>query len=113
MGKGIATAFKSKFGQVDELKAQNIGIGDVAILKVNSRYAYYLVTKERYFNKPTYPSLEQSLIAMRDHAVKNNVKTIAMPRIGCGLDALLWPRVTKMLLTVFNGTGIKIKVYAL
>ena len=43
MGKGIATTFKSKFGQVDELKAQNKSIGECAVLHQpeQNRYLYY------------------------------------------------------------------------
>jgi hypothetical protein len=50
MGKGIATIFKERFAGVDELKAQKKKIGDVAILKRDERYVYYLITKARYFN---------------------------------------------------------------
>ena len=43
MGKGIATAFKAKFGGVAELKAQKKAIGQVATLRKDDRYIYYLV----------------------------------------------------------------------
>jgi hypothetical protein len=43
MGKGIATAFKSKFGGVQELKNQHKQIGQVAILRRDGRFIYYLV----------------------------------------------------------------------
>lgn len=47
-------AFKSKFGQVASLKSQGADIGEVAWLKHNDRFVYYLITKERYWDKPTY-----------------------------------------------------------
>ncbi len=34
-----------------------VGPGGVAVLKRGGRYIYYLVTKERYFEKPTYDML--------------------------------------------------------
>jgi len=43
MGKGIAVAFKSKFGAVADLKSQKKQIGEVAVLKHNGRFVYYLV----------------------------------------------------------------------
>ncbi|CAN5841918.1 hypothetical protein BH23THE1_BH23THE1_35070 [soil metagenome] len=51
MGKGIAPLFVNKFGSVDELKAQK---GDVAYLRRNGKFIFYLITKERYYYKPTY-----------------------------------------------------------
>jgi len=82
MGKGIAVDFKRKFGKVQDLIAQNKVVGEMALLKHKDRYVYYLVTKERYWNKPTYQTLTSSLEKMRDHAVNNGVKMISMPKIG-------------------------------
>lgn len=82
MGKGIAVDFKKKFGKVQDLIDQNKGVGEIALLKHKDRFVYYLVTKERYWNQPTYQTLTSSLEKMRDHAVNNGVKMICMPKIG-------------------------------
>jgi len=113
MSKGIAAIFKQKFGGLEQLKQQGITTGDVAILDKGTRFIYYLVTKARYFNKPTYVSLESSLIMMRQHCVENNIKDLAMPKIGCGLDRLEWSKVKDIILSVFGNTAIKIKIYTL
>ena len=84
MSKGIAVQFVKRFAGVDDLKAQQKKVGDTAVLERDGRYIYYLITKERYYWKPTDQTLEKSLIAMRDHAITNNVKRISMPKIGCG-----------------------------
>ena len=72
---------------------------------------YYLVTKEKYWQKPTYDTLRSSLTAMKDHCVKHNVQRLAMPKIGCGLDRLSWGKVTDLIKEVFSGTNINITVY--
>jgi hypothetical protein len=36
--------------------------------------------------KPTYSTLFSSLKTLRGHVIANDVKKLAMPRIGCGLD---------------------------
>jgi len=113
MGKGIAVTFKNKFGRVDVLRAQGKLVGDVAVLKDGTRYIYYLITKERFFHKPTYESLTNSLVRMKEHALEHGVKQISMPRIGCGLDGLLWPRVRNIIMDVFRATDISIKIYQL
>ena len=111
MGKGIATSFKSTFGHVLELMEQKQGVGGCAVLKAKDRWVYYLVTKEKYWQKPTYDSLRKSLIVMRDHAVKNKVKHICMPRIGTGLDELDWKVVSPILYDVFADFCVQITVY--
>lgn len=113
MGKGIATLFKQKFQGLSELKLQAKDVGDVAVLQRGRRFVYYLITKQRYFDKPTYQTLEQSLQAMKAHCVTNNVKSLSMPRIGCGLDKLQWPQVEEVLNKVFRDTGIVITVYSI
>lgn len=126
MGKGIAVLFKQRFGRVSELKAQKANIGECAILtrtspaatarssnNNTSSFVYYMITKRRYFHKPTYDSLRQSLLYMRDHMVAHNQTKLAMPRIGCGLDGLEWNRVKSMIVESFQDTNVSILVYRL
>ena len=95
MGKGIAKLFRDKFGRTNELAQANAKIGETAILKLNNpnQFIYNMVTKEKYSDFPTYDSLQESLIFTRDHALKNKVHHIAVPKIGCGLETVEWERV--------------------
>jgi hypothetical protein len=103
MGKGIAVDFKRKFGKVQDLMDQNKVVGEVALLKHKERFVYYLVTKERYWNKPTYQTLTSSLEKMRDHAVNNGVKMICMPKIGNSISFdMILPRSGCWLCTDMN-----------
>lgn len=72
MGAGIAVKFKQVYGKVDELRAQKAASGEVAVLKDDQRYIYYLVTKPQSWGKPTYESLQASLEQMREHMVITN-----------------------------------------
>ncbi|XP_072552673.1 ADP-ribose glycohydrolase OARD1 [Salminus brasiliensis] len=113
MGAGIAVLFKEKFNGVDELLAQKKQPGECAVLKRSDRFVYYLITKEKYNNKPTYQTLRQSLEAMRAHCLENGVTRLSMPRIGCGLDRLSWNKVAVMIEDVFQHTDVAITVYTL
>uniref|UniRef100_A0A3B5QAM3 Macro domain-containing protein n=1 Tax=Xiphophorus maculatus TaxID=8083 RepID=A0A3B5QAM3_XIPMA len=105
MGAGIAVMFKKKFGRVSELKKQKKLPGQCAVLTHDQRFIYY--------QKPTYVSLRQSLEDMKSHCLENGVNRISIPRIGCGLDQLLWSKVSKILEQIFKETNISIAVYSL
>jgi O-acetyl-ADP-ribose deacetylase (regulator of RNase III) len=111
MGKGIAVQFKSKFGQIDNLKKQKKVTGQVAYITTNDRHIFYLITKKKYFEKPTYESLYLSLVELRDLCKQLNITSLSMPKIGCGLDRLDWSLVKMHIEHIFKGTNIQINVY--
>lgn len=114
MGAGIAKIFKDKYKGVQELKNQNIEVGGCGKLSRNGRVLYYLVTKEKYWHKPSYKSLTHSLDSMKlDMLLENKHTLLAMPLIGCGLDKLEWSDVEKIVRNVFFETNFQIKVYKL
>ena len=115
MGKGIALEFKRRFGGVSELLAQGVGIGGVATLQLGvGQFAYYLVTKERYFHKPTLSSLAACVRELARLCDEAGVEELNLPRLGCGLDRLAWSDVRDVLQREFAQSGVKqIRVYTL
>ena len=117
LGAGIAKTFVAKFGPASfrqRIAMTKPVVGGVAIVGTESgQTVYNLVTKRLYYEKPTLPALIETLLAMRAHARANDVRRIAMPRIGCGLDALPWPQVREALQHVFGQSGIQIVVVEL
>ncbi|KAI7794023.1 ADP-ribose glycohydrolase OARD1 [Triplophysa rosa] len=113
MGRGIAVLFKRKFRGVEEILAQRKRPGQCAVLKRSGRFVYYLITKQKYNQKPTYDTLKNSLVSMREHCLANGVNKISMPRIGCGLDKLEWENVSSIITEVFQNTDVCITVYSI
>lgn len=74
---------------------------------------FNLVTKSRYYEKPTYGALQQTLEDMKRQCVERGIKKLAMPRIGCGLDRLNWVTVKKIIKEIFEDTDIEIFAYYL
>ena len=72
---------------------------------------FYLVTKYKYYHKPTYSSIENSLKNMKDLCDRNKVTELALPKIGCGLDLLDWKLVSRIIDEVFENSNIKLTVY--
>lgn len=51
-----------------------------------------------------------ALDKMKQICLKNNIKKIAMPVIGCGLDRLNWNDVSEQIKNVFANTDVEILV---
>lgn len=115
LGAGIARQFQFKFQTKTTLqhiyplngKPSHPGFVGQCIPTYRT---FNLVTKDRYWQKPTYEALKTALIHMRDCAEINHVKYIGMPKIGCGLDGLNWDAVRDMILEIFKDTDIIILV---
>ena len=114
LGRGIAVAFKERFGGVDDMRAQDVSVGGCAALRRGRRFVYALVTKPRSSGTyPTMASLRASVQALKTRMARDGVTRLAVPRLGCGLDKLEWPAVSALLREVFADTDVSITVYSL
>lgn len=115
LGAGVAKQIDDVFGMRAMLRTK----WDFMDFNTDGPYCapclnvYNLVTKEKYWHKPTLDSLREALLDMRATAREDGVKKIAMPRIGCGLDRLSWEDVKPMIQEVFADTDIEILVCSL
>jgi O-acetyl-ADP-ribose deacetylase (regulator of RNase III) len=108
MGAGIALDFRNKFGNADKLLETKCQVGQVATLQFSDRAPiYYLVTKDRYFGKPTYDTLESALENLAKCCQRDKIAHLAMPRIGTGLDQLSWDLVKPLIVAAFKGSNVK------
>lgn len=116
MGAGIAKEF-AKRGVKTQLQRnyQNIEVGDCLVSDTTGwRAELNLVTKEKYWQKPTYETMRMALedaefLCCEETMNDENVK-LAMPRIGCGLDKLEWSKVKAIIEEVFADTDVEILV---
>ena len=111
LGRGIARVFRRKYPRIMELQNLQIGRGGFVYLSVGGRSVYNLITKDRYYQKPSYVDLRKSLESMRSHVVSRGVSRISIPRLGCGLDRLEWSVVKQILFEVFIDCNLVITVY--
>lgn len=72
-----------------------------------------MITKPKYYHKPTYDCFERALNSLKQSCLKFKVNELAMPRIGCGLDQLNWDLVKRLIDDIFHDTNIKITIYSI
>ena len=111
LGAGIAKTFNEVYNMRYKLFKQYPdyeydGFGDA--LPVDN--VFNLVTKAVGRGKPTYYSLEGSLVCMRDIMKDLDITKLAMPMIGCGLDGLREDLVIEIIKDVFKDTNFEILI---
>lgn len=106
-GAGIAKEFNKRYNLTKKLQE----LPPCKCMTIDN--VINLITKSKYWQKPTYDSLRKALVDLKEICGENLVKTLIMPRIGCGLDRLNWNNVKKMLKEIFEDTNINIEVYYL
>ena len=72
---------------------------------------FSLITKEKYNSIPTIGSITTALFELRNILLLQNIRSIAMQKIACGLDKMDWSEISALLYNVFNSSGIKNYVY--
>jgi hypothetical protein len=96
--------------------------GKCIILMTRRGVLANLITKAKTNQKPTYKSLENSLIDLKsklemeleDYQYPQNsegVFDLVMPKIGCGIDGLEWKQVSFIIKCIFEDTDYAINVY--
>lgn len=111
LGLGIAKSFRNKFNLTKEVLAKGIIFNNLSL----TSNVFNLITKSKYWQKPTYDSLRDSLISVKKTIFAlnwNNTKDIQliMSKIGCGLDKLMWKNVKNIIKEVFGDTELDIVI---
>ena len=102
MGRGIALQFKKRFP--DNFKSykaacdrKELQPGKMFVHDLNElfhpRYIINFPTKRHWKGKSRMTDIEDGLQAMVEEVRQRNIRSIAIPPLGCGLGGLQWPDV--------------------
>jgi len=121
MGKGIALQFKEQFPQNFKLyaaacKKGEVQIGRMLVVKELTTSGEKIIinfpTKTEWFKKSQYRYIEEGLEDLVRVIKEYEIKSIAVPPLGCGNGGLKWDNI-KMLMDKYLGNieGVDILVY--
>jgi O-acetyl-ADP-ribose deacetylase (regulator of RNase III) len=89
-------------------------VGSVVMqLSADGVWLCHMVTKALTAGKPTYESLRTALGTALRELTSRGIKTIYLPRIGCGLDGLDWTIVRRIINEMGASYGVVPVVYTL
>lgn len=109
MSAGIAVEFQKRFHLRNKLLNHlEVDREHPTCLKVGR--VFNLITKKKYYDKPSHKCLILSLIEMKKQMLEQGITKLAMPRIACGLDGLYWEIVEESIEEIFKNTDIEILI---
>jgi O-acetyl-ADP-ribose deacetylase (regulator of RNase III) len=118
MGAGIAVGFKTRYPQmyVEYRKRcltspRRFNLGDCFLWREETKPVVLNLGTQEGLGGASYLAVERALENMRRVADENQIKNIAMPRIGAGYGGLDWSRVRDLVEKVFGAWHGTVYVY--
>src|SRR5699024_9447357 len=120
MGKGIALQFKQDFTDVYKQYAKDCKAGKVQIRKMhvvsvegltNPEYIIHFPTKEHWRNPSKLSYIKEGLNDLVSVLQSLDIKSIALPPLGCGNGGLDWSVVRPLIVDAFQDLPIDIHLY--
>ena len=115
MGAGIAVLFDKNFRCMkdkcrDMMSMACMSFPCIVPYAIGENLIFNMVTKKNYWGKPTYITITKCIEEMAMLCRENNIKYLALPKIGCGLDRLQWAKVKEIIKENFKDLDIEIEV---
>jgi O-acetyl-ADP-ribose deacetylase (regulator of RNase III) len=121
MGKGIALQFKEAFPHnnkvyVEACKKSELSPGKLLAvwdsnLLLGKKLIINFPTKKHWRHPSKYEYIESGLIALVELLEKENVRSVALPPLGCGNGGLEWPKVKSLIVKYLQDSDVEIFVF--
>ena len=121
MGKGIALQFKERFPQNYKLykrasEKKELQIGNMFVTYSNeiegSKWIINFPTKKHWLHPSKIEYIQKGLDDLKKVIIANNIKSIAIPPLGCGNGGLTWSNVKPLIEEKLNDLyDVDITVY--
>jgi O-acetyl-ADP-ribose deacetylase (regulator of RNase III) len=121
MGRGIALQFKNAYPENfrayetacarEEVRPGHMFVFETGQL-TNPRYIINFPTKRHWRDKSRLDDIDTGLKALVDEIRSRHIRSVAIPRLGCGLGGLDWRHVEPRIERALRGLGdVRIAVF--
>lgn len=116
MGKGIAYQFKEKFPEnnkeyIRACKSGVFKIGKILFYEEGGKIIANFPTKDKWREKSEYSYIDEGLTALVNGISIKNIKSVAIPPLGCGNGGLDWNLVKEKIIEKFNTINTDVYIY--
>jgi O-acetyl-ADP-ribose deacetylase (regulator of RNase III) len=110
MGKGLALQFKKAYPEMfrDYVRVCKVGLLQIGVMHVyeqahgaQPRYLINFPTKEQWRSPSKVAYIEKGLAALVSEVKQREIRSIAIPALGCGLGGLEWDEVYPLIQAAF------------
>jgi O-acetyl-ADP-ribose deacetylase (regulator of RNase III) len=118
MGKGLALVFKKRFpdafrAYAKACAAHEVVPGRMFVVSTKGRTILHFPTKRHFRDASRMEDIEAGLVSLAAEISAREIRSIAIPAIGCGLGGLSWddvrPRIERALTPV---AGVRVMLFA-
>ena len=107
MGRGLAKEFKARFPDNFQkyeaaCAAAFVFLGSMFVTETGGKIIVNFPTKQHWRNPSRMAWITTGLAALRAEIIARNIRSVAVPALGCGLGGLPWPGV-RMLIERYLG----------
>ena len=121
MGRGVALEFKKNYpdnfkSYVEACKRQEVLPGQMFVYDteklLNPRYIINFPTKRHWRGKTRMEDIESGLVSLVEVIKAKNIRSIAIPSLGCGLGGLDWKEVKPRIISALDALeDVQVFVY--
>lgn len=117
MGKGLAKQFKDRYPKMFKIyytacKEKDFSIGQLMLISEKDHRILLFPTKKHWKDKSKLEYIKEGLDKFVDNYERLNIKSIAFPKIGCGLGGLDWADVNFALNYYLGNRDLDVYIYA-
>lgn len=121
MGKGIALQFRQAYPENYDAYRKacehgEVQPGEMFVFDTGKLYPRYIInfpTKRHWKGKARLGDIESGLVDLIDTVKRLDIKSIAVPPLGCGNGGLEWEQVRPLIESAFEGTpSVSVLLYA-
>lgn len=115
MGAGLALAFKKKFPNNFNAYKQKcmdgFEVNTIFTTVEDGKFIVNFPTKLHWKDQSQIGWIKTNLVNLREWCITNKIKSVAIPKLGCGLGGLSWVIVKPIILEIFNNVDITVVLF--
>lgn len=117
MGKGVALEFKKRWPKMFEnyelrCRRKQVRLGEPYLYRDDERNVINFPTKDHWRSPSRIADIESGLDYLVAHAEEWGIRSLALPRLGCGSGGLEWAGVGPLVHSKLHGLPFDVEVYA-
>lgn len=100
----------NKYNHKTQLQNEHPSVGRIINIKEDKITIFYVIHKQFHWEKSNYEFMYTCLLNLLNILIKENIKSIRLPRLGAGFGQLRWNKIRTMLRFIFHGSSINLFV---